>query len=236
MNTAPRLWGRRRVITGERQRMAILQNCTKAEVYDTNGTLLCPATVQSGPMDSILVITPDSLDHKEHDLFRIVFYDPVLGVLTCRCELSAPLDLPDHMTSYRCEILERLNQEQRRQDVKVSVAAGADVTIHVARQPGDHIQVVKEGYPATVLNISAGGVYLRTALPLQPDRRLWFDFKGAGETIPLTAQILRVDDLSPHPAKQVFGYGCRFVDLPARHESLLRGYVFQEDRRRRSQR
>ena len=79
--------------------MAILQNCTKAEVYDTNGTLLCPATVQSGPMDSILVITPDSLDHREHDLFRIVFYDPVLGVLTCRCELSAPLDLPDHMTS-----------------------------------------------------------------------------------------------------------------------------------------
>ena len=113
--------------------MAILQNCTKAEVYDTNGTLLCPATVQSGPMDSILVITPDSLDHREHDLFRIVFYDPVLGVLTCRCELSAPLDLPDHMTSYRCEILERLNQEQRRQDVKVSVAAGAEVTIHVAR-------------------------------------------------------------------------------------------------------
>ena len=89
--------------------MAILQNCTKAEVYDTNGALLCPATVQSGPMDSILVITPDSLDHREHDLFRIVFYDPVLGVLTCRCELSAPLDLPDHMTSYRCEILERLN-------------------------------------------------------------------------------------------------------------------------------
>ena len=123
--------------------MAILQNCTKAEVYDTKGTLLCPATVQSGPMDSILVITPDSFDHKDHDLFCIVFYDPVLGVLTCRCELSAPLDLPDHMTSYRCEILERLNQEQRRQDVKVSVAAGADVTIHVARQPGDHIPVVK---------------------------------------------------------------------------------------------
>ena len=93
--------------------MAILQNCTKAEVYDTNGTLLCPATVQSGPMDSILVITPDSLDHKEHDLFRIVFYDPVLGVLTCRCELSAPLDLPDHMTSYRRSEERRVGKECR---------------------------------------------------------------------------------------------------------------------------
>ena len=123
---------------------------------------------------------------------------------------------------------------QRRQDVKVSVAAGAEVTIHVARQPGDHIQVVKDGYPATVLNISAGGVYLRTALPLQEGRRLWFDFKGAGETIPLTAQILRVDDLSPHPAKQIFGYGCHFIDLPARYESQLRSYVFREELRRRN--
>lgn len=212
--------------------MAILQNCTKADVYDLEGTLLCPASVQSGPMDGILVVTPDSLNHRDHDMFRIVFYDPVLGVLTCRCELSSPLDLPDHMISYRCEILERLNQEQRRQDVKVSV--GRDVTIHVARQPGDHTQVTKDGYPATVLNISAGGVYLRTALPLQEGRRLWFDFKEAGETIPLTAQILRVDDLSPHPAKKLYGYGCHFVNLSTRHESLLRGYVFQEDRRRRN--
>ena len=212
--------------------MAILQNCTKAEVYDTNGALLCPATVQSGPMDSILVITPDSLDHREHDLFRIVFYDPVLGVLTCRCELSAPLDLPDHMTSYRCEILERLNQEQRRQDVKVSVAAGAEVTIHVARQPGDHIQVVKDGYPATVLNISAGGVYLRTALPLQEGRRLWFDFKGAGETIPLTAQVLRVETRPDRYSRPVVGYGCQFVDMANMYELQLRSFVFQQERMR----
>lgn len=212
--------------------MAILQECTKAEVYDLEGTRLCLAQVQRGPMDSILVVTPDSLDHRDYEMFRIVFYDPTLGVLTCRCELSAPLDLPDHMTSYRCEILERLHQEQRRQDVKVSV--GREVTIHVARQPGDHVQVTKEGYPATVLNISAGGVYLRTTLPLQKGRRLWFDFKEAGEPIPLTAQILRVDDLSPHPAKQVYGYGCHFIDLSTRYESQLRSYVFREELRRRN--
>lgn len=213
--------------------MAILQNCTKAEVFDDSDHLLCQAGVQLGPMDGLMVTVPDTLDYKSQETFQIVFYDPTLGMLTCRCVLSAPLDLPDHRLSFRCEILERLHQEQRRQDVKVSV--GVSVQIHVARQPGDRVQITKDGCPAQVLNISAGGVYLRTALPLQAGRRLWFDFKETGETIPLTAQILRVDNLSPIPEKVLFGYGCRFIDLSTRHESQLRSYVFREELRRRNQ-
>lgn len=212
--------------------MAILQNCTKAEVFDDSGQFLCQAGVRTGPMDSLMVVIPDDVDYKARETFQIVFYDPVLGMLTCRCVLSSPLDLPDHQLSLRCEILERLHQEQRRQDVKVSV--GVNVKIHVSRQPGDHVQITKDGYPAHVLNISAGGVYLRTDLPLREGRRLWFDFKEAGETIPLTAQILRVDNLAPIPQKILFGYGCRFIDLSARYESQLRSYVFREELRRRN--
>lgn len=212
--------------------MAILENCTKAEVYDEEGTLLCQASVNSGPMDSVMVVVPKSLEYKSQNTYRIVFYDPTLGMLTCRCALSAPLDMPEQRRSFRCEILERLNQEQRRQDVKVSV--GAEVTIHVSRQPGDHVQITSDGYPARVLNISAGGVYLRTELPLKEGRRLWFDFKEAGETIPLAAQILRVDDLSPHPGRKVYGYGCHFTDLSTRYESQLRSYVFREELRKRN--
>ena len=126
-----------------------------------------------------------------------------------------------------------VSQEQRRQDVKVSVAAGADVTIHVARQPGDHIQVVKEGYPATVLNISAGGVYLQTDLALTEGRRFWFDFHETGETIRLEARILRVDDLTKRPNQPLYGYGCKFINLSARSENQLRNYVFREEKRQR---
>ena len=213
--------------------MAILQNCTKAEVYDTNGTLLCPATVQSGPMDSILVITPDSLDHREHDLFRIVFYDPVLGVLTCRCELSAPLDLPDHMTSYRCEILERLNQEQRRQDVKIPL--GATIMLHAVYQPGDASRVPEAGVPATIVNISAGGVYLRAPLLLEKGRRVWFDFQIGGENLTISAQVLRSENASLNKNQLLYGYGCKFINMLSKHEAALRSFIFQQQRQQRRQ-
>lgn len=211
--------------------MAMLDNCRKADIFDEEGNLLCQAAVRTGPTGGVLVVVPREMDYKAQEFFQILFYDPVLGMLTCRCALSAPLDMPDRMRSLRCEVVERLNQENRRQDVKVSV--GVEVMIHVSRQPGDTVQVPESGVPATVLNISAGGVYLRTALPLKEGRRLWFDFNEAGDTIPLKAQILRVDDATIYPSQPLYGYGCQFVGLSTRHESQLRSFVFREEMRKR---
>lgn len=211
--------------------MAILEYCKKAEIFDSDGELLVTAAVEQGPMDSVLLIVPRSFDFHLLPYFRIIFYDPVLGMLTCRCSLNSPLDLPDQMRSLRCEIIDRLSQEQRRQDVKVSV--GEKVMLHTSRQPGDSVQIPKEGVQALVLNISAGGAYLRTSLAMDKGRRVWFDFKGAGGTIPLVAKILRVTDETVYPSQPLYGYGCRFMDLPARYESQLRSFVFREDRRLR---
>ena len=95
------------------------------------------------------------------------------------------------------------------------------------------MQVPPEGVSAKVFNISAGGVYLRTALALKEGRRLWFDFKEAGGTIPLAAEILRVEDATIWGQRPLYGYGCRFVDLPTRYESQLRSFVFREEMRTR---
>ena len=163
--------------------MAMMDNCKKAEIFDDSGNLLCEAAVSCGPMGGLLVDVPAELDYKAQSLFRVLFYDPTMGMVMCRCTLSSPLDLPEGRRSLRCDIAEQLSQENRRQDVKVSL--GAEVMIHVSRQPGDKVQVPPEGVSAKVFNISAGGVYLRTALALKEGRRLWFDFKEAGGTIPL---------------------------------------------------
>lgn len=211
--------------------MAILEYCKRAEIFDSDGDFLVQAGVEQGPMDSVLLIVPRSFDFHLLPYFQIVFYDPILGMLTCRCSLNSPLDLPEQMRSLRCEIIDRLSQEQRRQDVKVSV--GEKVMLHTSRQPGDAVQIPSEGVQATVLNISAGGVYLRTSLAMDKGRRVWFDFKGAGGTIPLVAKILRVSDETVYPSQPLYGYGCRFMDLPARYESQLRSFVFREDRRLR---
>ena len=187
--------------------MAILEYCKRAEIFDSDGDLLVQAGVEQGPMDSVLLIVPRSFDFHLLPYFQIVFYDPILGMLTCRCSLNSPLDLPEQMRSLRCEIIDRLSQEQRRQDVKVSV--GEKVMLHTSRQPGDAVQIPSEGVQATVLNIRAGG------------------------TIPLVAKILRVSDETVYPSQPLYGYGCRFMDLPARYESQLRSFVFREDRRLR---
>lgn len=142
--------------------MEILEYCTKAEIFDNDGKVLCEAMVSIGPMGSLLLTVPRSLDYLNQEIFRILFYDPTLGRLTCRCALSSPLLLPNQMTSLRCDILERVSQEQRRQDLKVplKVPTGMDITIHVTRRPGDSLYMTEEGRPARLMNLSAGGAYV----------------------------------------------------------------------------
>ena len=68
---------------------------------------------------------------------------------------------------------------------------------------------------------------------LKEGRRVRFDFRETGENLNLTAQILRVDDITERPSQPMYGYGCRFVNLSGRYENQLRNFVFQEERRRR---
>lgn len=211
--------------------MVFLENCKKAEIFGDSNNFLCTAAVSLGPLGSILVVVPRSMDYRAQEDFKIIFYDPAMGKLTCRCTLSAPLPLPDQMCSLRCQVLEQLAQEQRREDVKVPVVVR--MMLHVSRQPGDSVYVPPEGWPSTVQNISAGGVYLQTDLALTEGRRFWFDFHETGETIRLEARILRVDDLTKRPNQPLYGYGCKFINLSARSENQLRNYVFREEKRQR---
>ena len=210
--------------------MEILRDCKEAEVFDQSGGLLCEASVSAGPMGGILLTIPRSLEIKSQ-AFQILFYDPTLGMLTCRCALSSPLPLPDDKQSVRCDILERLSQKQRREDMKIPVEVR--VMLHVTKEPGDSVYVPMSGWAATTKNISAGGVYLCTDLVLKEGRRVRFDFRETGENLNLTAQILRVDDITERPSQPMYGYGCRFVNLSGRYENQLRNFVFQEERRRR---
>ena len=130
--------------------MAILEYCKRAEIFDSDGDLLVQAGVEQGPMDSVLLIVPRSFDFHLLPYFQIVFYDPILGMLTCRCSLNSPLDLPEQMRSLRCEIIDRLSQEQRRQDVKIPLKM--TVMLHAAYQPGDPMRSPEIGIPATIDN------------------------------------------------------------------------------------
>lgn len=210
--------------------MVNLEQCKRAELYKAD-QLLCEASVTTGPTGGILLNVPRSVEYGRDKPYVIKFYDSTLGVLTCRCMLSSPMDLPGDMQSLRCDILEQLEQMQRRQDVKVPV--NVHVMLHAERRPGD-LYIPLKGWPATVKNISAGGVYVATDLSLSAGREIEFEFLETGEKLELMARILRVEDLTEQPNQPMYGYGCKFVCLSVRSENQLRNYVFREERRRKS--
>ena len=161
--------------------MVNLEQCRKAELYSGN-ELVCEASVTAGPMGSILLDVPRSVAYGKDKPYLVKFYDPSLGVLTCRCVLSGPMDLPEDMRSLRCDIVEQLEQLQRREDVKVTV--NVPIMLHAERRPGD-LYIPLKGWPAMVRNISAGGVYVSTDLSLSAGREIEFEFNETGEKVHL---------------------------------------------------
>lgn len=213
----------------------MFERCKKADILEKSGELLCRAKVNVGRTGDILMVIPTVAAYKPNSPYHVIFYDPVNGLVTCKCRLSTPVTLPGgDLCSLRCEVLDRLAVRQRRQDVKVPVHI--NVMIHSNFLPGDTVQIPPLGYPASIENISAGGVYLRMSLRLEPGRRVWFAMRQTGEELTLAAQLLRVERVPSQPGQgEMFGYGCKFVNLLSRQETLLRSFVFQEERRQRQQ-
>lgn len=199
-----------------------LRHCTKAEIYDDQGELICEARVSTDSMGGLLVTVPRTFDYQSRGVCRTIFFDPLLGLVTCRCVFSSPLLLPEQMVSLRCQIIEQLSSNQRREDIKLPLASPTTVTL-------DDPDAVPA--PAVIRNISAGGVYLTTPLKADAGDKLLFIFHEAGKDIPLTAEVLRVEDRSLYSSRPIAGYGCRFTELPTLYENQLRGYVFREERR-----
>ena len=198
--------------------MAQFDHCKKAEIPAEKGRPAVRCTVGSISTGGLQLTLPRDFSTSSDVPVDVVFYDPLLGLTRCRCRLSAPVPKGDTCT-YRCEVLETLSKTQRREDLKVAVSVPIQVRFR------DRL------WPATIANISAGGVLLMSPLNAHRGDTLTFNFGAAGEPIPLTAQVLRVELRPTQGGKLTYGYGCRFLDLKPGHESLLRNYVFQEERR-----
>lgn len=211
----------------------MFEKSKKADIFERSGSLICQARVSVSRSGDILLVIPRAAAYKPNGSYHVVFYDPVLGRVTCRCRLSTSLPLPGgELCSLRCEVLEQLAQNQRRQDVKIPL--GASIMLHAVYQPGDVGRIPEGGSPATIVNISAGGVYLRTPLLLEKGRRVWFDFMINNEKLTLSAQVLRTENASLNRNQILYGYGCKFVDMLSKHEAALRSFIFQQQRQQRN--
>ena len=211
----------------------MFERCKKADILEKSGELLCRARVKVGRSGDIMMIIPTAAAYKPNSMYHVLFYDPVNGLVTCKCRLSTSVTLPGgELCSLRCEVQDRLAARQRRQDVKVPVQIS--VMIHASFLPGDTVQLPDIGCPAVIDNISAGGVYFRMNTALPVGRKIWFSTRQFGEELTLSAQILRVERIQTQANQpEMYGFGCKFINLLSRQETLLRSFVFQEERKQR---
>ena len=204
--------------------MRLSQRCEKAEILNAEGDVLTKAMVDVAGEDEVSLVVPWSFDRLKQDVFTVVFYDPVQGVLTTRCTFGTPRLLPEQRSTMPCSILEEVSSMQRRLDVKVPLARTLEVIVTGSGVSGT--------YTAQLVNISAGGVYLTTDVPVPEGTCFCFDFKESNVDLNLTAEVLRSESRADRRGRLVFGYGCKFVHLSSRSEAQLRSFVFQQERMR----
>lgn len=192
-----------------------LLSCKKADTLDHEGQLICTAAVHAGGGNVLLSIPSDCELPPQAD-YVLVFYHPVQGLITCRCALAAHTYAGK--PAYTVEVLERLSRNQRRADLKVSF----EQDVHVRLFGGNE-------FSAETVNLSAGGVCLRSVMRAFVGDRIFFSLNNDQVNLLLIAEILRVVpfDMTSHPP--VFEYGCRFVELSPGDEEMLRSFVFRLD-------
>ena len=116
--------------------MRISQRCEKAEILNAEGDVLTKAMVDVAGEDEVSLVVPWSFDRLKQDVFTVVFYDPVQGVLTTRCTFGTPRLLPEQLSAMRCTILEVASSMQRRLDVKLDLAGTLEVSVNGSGDSG----------------------------------------------------------------------------------------------------
>lgn len=212
-----------------------LTECKQAALYTTEDIFLCDAAVSHIEENSaILTVTKSNAD-LSFTQAHITFFDSARGLVTYLCELSE-FKKSKRVTSReyyftRCTAIEQLSVMQRRNDIKVPVNISVSLS---GRFNGE----VLSNIPATIWNISAGGVFFtsRQKLAVGDIANFYFSTPDLPSTT-LQVEVLRVQEHrglrriigSQAEDKELLGYGCQFVRIPGSAESQIRNYVFRQD-------
>lgn len=204
------------------------RHCRKANIYNTNKIPLCEAAVSDLTDTTATLTIENTIGDTLCTEVLVTFFDSQRGLVTCFCHLS------DYKESFqkdgsvictvRCEISEETEALERRSDLKVPL----DITVRAHFQDPDSIQKTAN---IRVLDLSAGGLFCISKQHWTPGQIFMFPFWE--DNFSLTAEILRQQTPSTYdPAlteEGLYGYGCRFIDLPSSCESALRAYIFKQD-------
>ncbi len=212
-----------------------LTECKQAVIYTTEDIFLCDAAVSHISEDSATLTVTKSNATLSLTEAHITFFDATKGLVTYSCELNGFKKSKRVSTNEyyftRCTAIEQLSVMQRRNDIKVPVNISVGLS---GRTQKGYLSNV----PATIWNISAGGIFFTSHESFTVGDVVEFRFSTSDlPSIALQVEVLRIQEHkhlrkiigSRADDKELIGCGCRFMRLPSRAESQIRNYVFRQD-------
>lgn len=197
-----------------------IKNCRKCHILQSkNGSLLCEAKVIFTQSNEIkLAFRGWKPTLKSTYKLPVVFYDSVNGLVTCSCTLCEiqPVEESSGYFHALCKIQAVHDLMDRHEDFRLPISLTVTLTYV------DPVTGTTQNTGGVTVNISAGGIYVITAMKLPVK---FFRISFYADILPIIplAKVLREEPLE----NGSFGYGCRFENLSPGYESLLRGYIFQ---------
>ncbi len=220
-----------------------LKSCKKAAIFGQDEKeLICEALVRNIDGDSlVLIVSGDYFDNLSSEM-DITFFDELKGLVTIFCSLSNPkryLEGDKYFHSLDCKLVQEVSVLQRRADIKADVHLPVKIVIPSQVDiPENFVGIEKRGdltsVKATAFNLSAGGIFIKSNFPYPASETMRvFLILGHEKTVDLNLDILRIEKPDPDAKDQVFGYGCRFINISSSNESAIRSYVFRAQVNRR---
>lgn len=192
----------------------VLKDCSRCTVYTPQGKPLSRAEVVH-TKDYIALYFEISGLQDVRMRTVVDFYDDRVGMIRAVCSLvvrrnpSFPAMPNPWMAD--CEILEVKDSLQRQQDIR------ARVKIDTGFQSEGH-----GAFYGVIENISAGGFYVKTAMPLDRNEKISFQYSFRTAMRTFQARVIRMQRIGDE-----YGYGCRFENLSENAEAVIREYVYK---------
>lgn len=205
--------------------MIKMKSCESCLVYGTDNRPLSRARVEISPDDTIRLFFSNYKLRAVRFKTVVDFYDRQKGLVRTYCELV--LRRNPTVTNISepwiadCDLIDVYEAVQRQKDLRETVR----IAINGTTDAGEY-------FSGTIQNISAGGIFLVTSLPMKVGTKFRFDHVFEGELCEVKAKVLRGKGASGGD----FGYGCQFYGLSNEAETAIRKFVFQRQLNRQKQR
>ena len=199
----------------------LLKSCDACMIYGPEEGIRIPGRVVSVEDNITLFFDDDSVSGLSLSRILIDFYDRVVGYIKTFCELivrknSDPWAM--EIWAADCHILEVLETQQRQKDLRVKLEE--ELVFFAPAQ--------RKEFHGFIENISVGGIFLVTKdIRLKRDEAFTFKYCFSKREQSLTAVTLREQQLR----KELFGYGCQFINMTNSAERDIRQFVYKKQLR-----